>query len=559
MRSSSKLRLPIFNVVALPFALLTALGCADERLDPVPVVEPPAILDENGRVPDLRCPGTPGCESSAGELRAGVAVEPITPVIEPFEDLDGSGKWDEGEPFEDLDGDGVWDGVWIAGFSLGRAATGVHDDVWARAIVLEKGDVRVGMVSLDLVGFFHDDVVAVRLAAKEAGLDLDHVVVSSTHTHEGPDTMGIWGRAIGESGYSPEYVQGVVIAGAVKALIEADASLRPAKLRVAVGEAPDLVNDTRLPEVIDQAFTLLQFQDPATSDPFATAAFWGNHPEALGSDNTLITSDFPHYLRDELEVRYPGAPAVFFNGSLGGLSTTIGVLACPDASGEETCPQGTWERAERIGRGAAAAAADALDANSATVLEGDAASLAVTRRSFLLTTTNGSLAFAFWIGLLPRNLFWLDTGKQLTQEDVDVLAPTTLLENTIGLQSELNLVELGSVAIVTVPGELYPELWLQKPDGGSFIERPEGGDFPDAELELQLQSLLPPGVVPVIINNGNDSLGYILPKTQWDSVVPYAYGETDDPQYGEQNSLGPDTAGRLSEQFESLVSGADKP
>jgi hypothetical protein len=193
------------------------------------------------------------------------------------------------------------------------------------------------------------------------------------------------------------------------------------------------------------------------------------------------------------------------------------------------------------------------------VLEGDAASLAVTRRSFLLTTTNGSLAFAFWIGLLPRNLFWLDTGKQLTQGEVDVLAPQDLLEEPIGVQSELNLVELGDVAIVTVPGELYPELWLQKPDGGTFIERPEGGDFPDAELELQLQSLLPAGVVPVIINNGNDSLGYILPKTQWDAVVPFAYGETEEPQYGEQNSLGPDTAGRLSEEFESLVTGTTPP
>jgi hypothetical protein len=336
--------------VGLSLVLLVDLGCADERPNPVPVVEPPPILDEKGRVPDLACPGSPGCESSEGELRAGVATEPITPTVEPFEDLDGSGRWDEGEPFDDLDGDGVWDGVWIAGFSLGRAATGVHDDVWARALVLEKGDVRVGMVSLDLVGFFHDDVVAVRLAAKEAGLDLDHVVVSSTHTHEGPDTMGIWGPAIGETGYSPEYVQGVVIAGAVKALTEADASLRPAKLRVAVGEAPDLVNDTRLPEVVDQAFTLVQFQDPATNDPFATAAFWGNHPEALGSDNTLLSSDFPHYLRDELEVRYPGAPAVFFNGSLGGLSTTIGVLACPDANGEETCPQGTWESSKAMPR-----------------------------------------------------------------------------------------------------------------------------------------------------------------------------------------------------------------
>src|SRR5689334_5132705 len=52
--------------------------------------------------------------------------------------------------------------VWLAGFSNHRAATAVHDDLWAVALVLDDGFTRLGIVALDAIGFFHDDVIAVR-------------------------------------------------------------------------------------------------------------------------------------------------------------------------------------------------------------------------------------------------------------------------------------------------------------------------------------------------------------------------------------------------------------
>jgi hypothetical protein len=39
----------------------------------------------------------------------------------------------------------------------------------------------------------------------------------------------------------------------------------------------------------------------------------------------------------------------------------------------------------------------------------------------------------------------------------------------------------------------------------------------------------------------NDELGYIVPKRQWDTKPPFAYGRKD-PQYGEENSCGPEIA-----------------
>ena len=53
-----------------------------------------------------------------------------------------------------------------------------------------------------------------------------------------------------------------------------------------------------------------------------------------------------------------------------------------------------------------------------------------------------------------------------------------------------------------------------------------------------------------IINQANDSLGYIIPKAQFDLNGPHAYFE--DGQYGEENSLGPEIAGELRTAIDEL-------
>lgn len=526
-------------------ALLCLVACGGEA-EPV---EPTAPVTASALVPPLVCPGAPSCPDHDGELRAGAAVRSITPALETWTDDDGNGVWDEGEAFDDVDGNGRWDPIWIAGFGNGRAAQSIHDDVWARVMVLEQGGTSLGLVSLDLIGFFHSDVIAIREAA--ASLGLDHIMVASTHGHEGPDTMGIWGRNVAETGYDADYVQSVIVPAVVDALTEAQLAAQPARLRYAQAEAPHLVNDTRLPTVIDQALTVLQLE---TSDgaALATATFWGNHPEALGSGNTAVTSDFAHYLRQALEDA-TGAPALYFNGSLGGLSTTIGIVGCPDDDQQETCPQGTFERAEYVGAGAAEVALEAL-ASRPQLVEGDALRLSFRRQGFLATTSNAKFALAFSVGLLSRQIHHTDTKALLTPDELASLDVPALLSGDVAVQTEVNLIQLGPLAIATVPGELYPELWLATPDGGHLMERPAGADFPDAPFEATVQSMLPPDTVPIIVNNGNDAVGYIIPKAQWDVAPPYAYvDEGDGPQYGEENSLGEDAAALITEAFQELM------
>jgi hypothetical protein len=58
----------------------------------------------------------------------------------------------------------------------------------------------------------------------------------------------------------------------------------------------------------------------------------------------------------------------------------------------------------------------------------------------------------------------------------------------------------------------------------------------------------------MMIGLANDELGYIIPKRQWDEQAPFCYGRKK-AQYGEVNSLGPDTAPILCGAFKELVRG----
>jgi hypothetical protein len=536
-------------VYTTPFLLMTIWGCPESGDGQTPDASSmnSAIIEIDGLAPDLVCPGATGCETANGSLYVGAAKRSITPILESFEDTDGNGIQNGEETYVDANQNQVWDGTWMAGFSMGRAATAVHDDIWARALSLRKGDVRIGLVALDLIGFWHKDAIAVRVAAKEAGLDFDHIMIASTHQHEGPDTMGLWGPDPSTSGYDSAYLA-EVISKAVDALREAQETEVASHLDYARTEAQHLVNDTRLPEVMDPSIHALRFIDES-EETIATMAIWGNHPEALGSDNTELTSDYPHYLRQALEEKYPGSTAVFFSGLLGGLMTTIGIIGCPDLNGEETCPQGTFERADYIGTSVGQSIIAALEAEDR--ISSTDPDLSMRRLSLLAPLSNDVFVFGFKIGLLERDGYLLEDNTQIPSDKLAEESMESILAN-FGLGTEVSSIIIGPLEIAAIPGELYPELFLEKEGGGSYIEFPENADFMGAEAETPIQSYMNAALQRATVNNANDSLGYIIPKPQFDYKAPYAYEP--DGQYGEQNSTGEDIAAAISAAFDRMYS-----
>ncbi|MBI2924935.1 MAG: hypothetical protein HYY24_04425 [Verrucomicrobia bacterium] len=420
--------------------------------------------------------------------------------------------------------------VWLAGFSQHRAATSIHDDLWAIACVFDDGHTRVGVVALDAIGFFHDDVISVRRRLS-ADLKLDYAIVCSTHNHSTPDLMGLWGPDFLHTGVDPRYRE-QVIAAAAKALSDAAAALEPARVafhEIAIPPA-GLVADTRKPEVFDPDLRVMHFTRPETGATIGTLVTWGNHPETPWSRNTEITADFCGYLRDALEngvrdggqLRAPGLGGahLYINGAIGGLMSTTPSVTVRDPYSQQDFKAPSHEKARAVGRQLAARILPRLaDTNAPATTH---APLGVRARTLAVPLANKVFLLASVLGLLDRgHMEWM------------------------AMRSEVALLTFGDASIACIPGEIYPELV----NGG--IERAPGGDFDLEPVEVPPIRALMPGKIKFVFGLANDEIGYIIPKSEWDRKPPYLYGAKK-PVYGEINSVGPDTAGRIHEALREL-------
>ncbi|HXY42154.1 MAG TPA: hypothetical protein VEQ10_20935 [Vicinamibacteria bacterium] len=414
--------------------------------------------------------------------------------------------------------------VFLAGFGNDRRATGVHDDLWARAVAVSDGQQTVAIVAVDLIGLFHAEVVKARqrLARRRPGAQL---IVASTHDHEGPDTMGLWGRNHFSSGVDPAYLERVG-AAVVAAADEAVARLQPARLLLAQTRTPGLIEDGRLPRVIDDRLSVLQAVG-LDGRTLGTVVDWSSHPEALGGDNTRVSSDYPSYLRARME-RELGGTCVFLVGAVGGLMTPLGVKLS-DEAGQEI-PADSFAFAQAIGQRAAGAALAALRQGARPSAS---SALEYRRATVYLPLQNRLFRLGMFLGVIDRRLY--SHGQPATSLFGD------------DLETEIGLLRLGDAEALLVPGEIYPELVL----GGIQSPQDPAADFPGAPPEPPLGEMLKTDF-KIVVGLANDEVGYLIPRSQWDAEKPFAYGRSE-AQYGEVNSVGPAAAPRLAEAFARLL------
>jgi hypothetical protein len=459
---------------------------------------------------------------SAAETLVGVSRKAITPKVGP------------GEP-----------PVWIAGYGHGRQATGVHDDLWVRAIVLTagKGTKRktVALASLDLIGYHYPEVLKIReaFAQIQKGMKVDHLIVACTHVHEGPDTMGLWGKNQQQSGIDSTYLE-LVNAAVVETVQAACLNRKPAQIRFGLGEVRGYQVDTRLPIVKDETVLFFQAQD-LKGKTIGTLVNWSSHPEVLGGDNTLITSDYPHYLRQSLE-KALGGTAIFFVGSIGGLLTSEGVVV-EDPLTHRSAEEHSWRKAQIVGEGVASAVIRGI--RKAKLLAID--ELGIYSKVIYLPLTNIHFRLAGGLGLMPRQ-FFTNGQVDLSTESGQKWGVPFEVPTGKEIQSEVTAITLGPAQILGVPGEIYPELINGR------IQNPQdpGADFLGAPREEPPLRSLMQGPYRFVFGLANDEVGYIIPKSQWDEEPPYAYGRKE-PQYGEINSCGYDVAPVITSALRELL------
>ncbi len=382
--------------------------------------------------------------------------------------------------------------VYLAGFGNNRRAETIHDDLYARALSIHTDQSTLILCALDLIGFFRPDVQDVvetlRASATFRALN-PQVVIASTHTHHGPDTMGLWGPDTKTCGVDADYLAGLKskIANTILASLS---DPKPAVIRTTSVHVSGLAKNARNPEIVDDELTLLQFLAAAPSannQPLATLFNFPCHPEVLWEQNPHITSDYPGYLCAQVE-RVTGAPCIFFAGALGGMMT-------PDVKDH------SFEEAKFMGE---KLAEEGLKALEQSAIVSRPPEISIQKKEIKVKLTNILYKIAFKRKLLP---------------DIRVKGR---------ISTEVNLVKIGELWLATIPGEMLPKLGLALKAG----LREAGAK------------------VAGVIGLANDELGYILPiedfKYPLNPLNPGAH-------YEETNSIGKTIGPKVMDAVLSLL------
>jgi len=450
-----------------------------------------------------------GSVCQPAQLRAGVCMRDITPVTPSLVDeyeaaFGGTAVVNHTDP------------VYMAGFGGDRQATGYNDQLWARGIVLDGLGGRIAIVSLDVVGYLNGEVDTIRsLVAPESGVD--YVVVHSTHQHEGPDTIGIWGPNPLATGIDFAYLD-FVNASVADCIDEAAANLEPARVKFAttsssglslgidveddgegVADGKVLVGDELISpatdgRIVDSRLSIMQVtkKSPATQ-VLATLVNFASHPESLGSGNTLITADFPHYARERIEAE-EGGMAIWVSGDLGVLQGPLD-LDVLDPVTAAPAPRRTFRWAEVHGQQLGDRVLDAIPSSAGNPF---ATIRFATEKPVPVRLDNPYFRFAIALGVINARLSLYTDGLPDTGVDYGSGLPLATGED---LHTEVGAFTINRASFAVVPTELDPQI------GETYRAAMSGAEH------------------TFIIGLGNDEIGYQLPAGKWDdschACAPY--------------------------------------
>ncbi len=320
----------------------------------------------------------------------------------------------------------------------------LHEDLLARVAIFQRGDIKIVLVGADVFGMAPWDLRTLRASLARHGFD--HVVFAMSHTHANVDTIGFYG-------YYPKAYAQHIVKQTEKAVLAAAKDMKPVRsLRIGSVEMPlaggrvvDLIYNARSPGLVDPTVSLIQAIGE-DGKPIVNVIHLTCHPEIIDRrDKRGLSPDYVGTLCKEVRRRLGGQP-VFLNGPLGGMLT-------PDA------PARGYESAAAMGKAFAQFVVDAAK---------------------VATPTS---SYDLWFHRRPVEV--PITAKAILTFLENAPGPVDMVEGRV--RTEMNAVWIGDAQMITVFGELLPELGF--------------------EVMAHMT-----GRVRLVVGLANDEFGYLIPS-----------------------------------------------
>lgn len=352
-----------------------------------------------------------------------------------------------------------------------RMSIGVHDPLYASAVVLESGEgQRAALVSVDAVGLSGVQVGRIEAILKKRIHPQLHLIVASTHTHHSPDTLGLWG-SLPRSGRNSPYMKRLE-AGVIEAVVSAFDDRTAVRIFRKNGRHENSTSASSIAADLQDAFVTLLFKAADSGELLGTITQWAAHPTVLGMENNALSADYIGAFRETLRRSLAPVPHLYFNGAIGKVYPMIpeadgGTLTTdlftdgvrdPDVSDD-------YKKVTTVG---VRFAESVLQAPEHEVVERGVHEFSMCHSSIQFPVDNLLFKLASQLGVVETRI---RLGK---------------------LRSRISSLSLADMIFVSVPGEIFPKL-LNK------IPRDFFG-----------------GKTPIFVGMGQDWLGYFVEPSDYD-------------------------------------------
>ncbi len=213
--------------------------------------------------------------------------------------------------------------MWGYGDRHAALSTGVIDPLYAKALVLETGETKLAIVTLD-IGRGPTPAMMERIrpaVAEQAGVD--HVLISGSHTHHGPviellDKPGQGADAFPDAVAYARAFERLII----EVIVEAAKKPVPAKIGWASAEVKMNRNrQTKIePKPTDSELTVIRI-DGEDGKSLAVMVNYTAHPTMLPGEDLRFSAEYPGHMMDAVEAAL-GAQCMFLQGASGDMSVS---------------------------------------------------------------------------------------------------------------------------------------------------------------------------------------------------------------------------------------------
>jgi neutral ceramidase len=367
-----------------------------------------------------------------------------------------------------------------------RSSTGVHDPLECDALFLRTAGGGALILACDLIYFGRDFAREVRQrAAEAAGLPVEAVMLTATHTHSGP----VMTNNLSNSADSvvppadPVYLRWLADR-LVEAARVAVAAAEPAEIARAEATASGVGSNRHDPAgPTDPSVPVWLVRAIDSGRPLACLLIYAMHPTVLHEDSTLISGDFIAFTRQALRggVLPEACPVLYLQGAAG------------NQSPRHMTRGNTLAEAQRIGENLARALAEACVAAVVTPvadIEARVARLEVEPRSFpAVEAAREALAAkrahfaALQAAGAPRQEVRTAECDVFGAEKTAILAVAAAdgrLAAAVAAASpaEVQLLRIGPWRLLAWPGEFFVEhglaLKAQAPEGTHLVTLANG-------------------------------------------------------------------------------------